>query len=71
MPPQREVEHATLEEQNLLPPSVHPRRAEAPKVKLLMKAHSSLVAPQIPVGVPLLMNIVPKLVKLQFEDNDT
>ena len=40
-------------------------------MKLLMKARSSLVSLEIPIDVPLLMNIILKLAKLQFEDVDT
>ena len=69
--PLRKDTNSTIEEENLLPPCVHPRRAKVHEVKLLMKVHFSLVSLQIHELVPLLMNIIPKLVKLQFEDYDT
>ena len=69
-PLQRDA-NSTIEERKMLPLYVWPRREEALEVNVSTKACSSLVIPQIPAGVPLLMNIIPKLVKLQFEDTDT
>ena len=70
LPLQKEM-NAIVEEWGLLLPYVQPRRPEALEVKLPARACSSLVETQIPAGVPLLMNIIPKLVRLKFEDNDT
>ena len=53
------------------PHYVWPRRAEAELVALPMKANSFLVAPHIPRRVPLLMDIMPKPLKLKFKDFDS
>ena len=62
---------ATIKEQNLLPQYVRSRREEVLELKLPTKVRSSLATPWIRTGVPLLMDILPKLAKLQFEDVDT
>ena len=63
--------NAAIEERSLLPPYVRKRRVDMQEVNILMKACSSLVSLQIPANVPLFMNIIPKLDKIQFEDVDT
>ena len=50
---------------------VHPRRADAQVVKLPKRAPTTLLAPRIPNGVPLVLDIMPKLAKLKFEYFDT
>ena len=68
--PLRRGSDAQEEDENF-PYYVRPRRADAPKVDLPRKVNTTLVAPQIPNNVPLLMEIMPKLDKLKFEDFDT
>ena len=58
-------------EDEKFPHYVHPRRVDVEEVVLPKKATTVLLAPWIPENVSLLMDILPKLIKLSFKDFDT
>ena len=68
-PPHRDTKFGREEED--FPHYVQPRRADAKEVTLPKKESTFLVSPQIPNDVPLLMNLMPNIYRLEFEYVDT
>ena len=62
-----EVERVDLN----FPHYIQLRRTDAKERDLPKKEVTSLVAPRIPIGVPFLKDILPKLARLKFQDFDT
>ena len=69
MPPLLEDEYS--ETRNLMPPYITPRRTNDLKLKNPKQIGVPLIMPLVPKGVKLLMDSIPNLRKLSFIDHDT